>query len=37
MGIFSRMSTIFKAKMSRIMDRFEDPHETLDYSYEKAA
>ncbi|MGI6082795.1 MAG: PspA/IM30 family protein [Limnochordia bacterium] len=35
MGVFSRMSTIFKAKMSRLMDRFENPHETLDYSYEK--
>ncbi|MGI6610274.1 MAG: PspA/IM30 family protein [Limnochordia bacterium] len=35
MGIFSRMSTIFKAKMSRLMDRFENPHETLEYSYEK--
>lgn len=35
MGIFSRMSTIFKAKMSKALDRAEDPRETLDYSYEK--
>lgn len=35
MGILSRMSTIFKAKMSRILDRMENPHETLEYSYEK--
>jgi phage shock protein A len=35
MGIFSRMSTIFKAKVSKALDRAEDPRETLDYSYEK--
>jgi phage shock protein A len=35
MGLFSRMSTIFKAKMSKALDRAEDPRETLDYSYEK--
>jgi phage shock protein A len=35
MGILSRMSTIFKAKMSRILDRVENPNETLEYSYEK--
>lgn len=35
MGILSRMSTIIKAKMSKLMDRLENPHETLEYSYEK--
>lgn len=35
MGLLSRMSTIFKAKMSKVLDRAEDPRETLDYSYEK--
>ena len=35
MGMFSRMSTIFKAKMSKALDKAEDPRETLDYSYEK--
>ena len=35
MGMFSRMSTIFKAKMSKALDRAEDPRETLDYSYDK--
>ncbi|HHW10952.1 MAG TPA: PspA/IM30 family protein [Firmicutes bacterium] len=35
MGILSRMSTIFKAKMSRLLDRMENPHETLEYSYER--
>jgi phage shock protein A len=35
MGLFSRMSTIVKSKMNRILDNAEDPRETLDYSYEK--
>ena len=35
MGMLSRMSTIVKSKMNRIMDQAEDPRETLDYSYEK--
>ena len=35
MGMLSRMSMIFKAKMSKVMDSHEDPNETLDYSYEK--
>lgn len=34
-GILGRMSTIVKAKMSRALDRAEDPTETLDFSYEK--
>ena len=35
MGMLSRMSTIVKSKMSRILDNAENPNETLDYSYEK--
>ncbi len=35
MGMLSRMSTIVKSKMNRIMDQAEDPRDTLDYSYEK--
>lgn len=35
MGVLSRMSTVIKAKMNRILDNAEDPRETLDYSYEK--
>ena len=35
MGMMSRMATIVKSKMNRVMDNAEDPRETLDYSYEK--
>jgi len=35
MGMLSRMSTIVKSKMNRLLDNAEDPRETLDYSYEK--
>ena len=35
MGMLSRMSTIVKSKMNRLLDSAEDPRETLDYSYEK--
>lgn len=35
MGLISRMSTVLKAKMSQLLDRAEDPRETLDYSYER--
>ena len=35
MSLLTRMSSIVKAKMSGILDRAEDPQETLDYSYEK--
>ncbi len=35
MGIMSRMSTVFQAKISKLLERAEDPMETLDYSYEK--
>jgi phage shock protein A len=29
------MNTIFQAKMNKVLDKAEDPNETLDYSYEK--
>jgi len=35
MGLLDRMSTVVQAKMNKIMDRIEDPRETLDLSYEK--
>ena len=35
MGLLSRMSTVVKAKMNRIVDDAENPNETLDYAYEK--
>lgn len=35
MGMLSRMSTIVKSKTNRLLDKAEDPRETLDYSYEK--
>jgi phage shock protein A len=34
-GLFGRTMTIIKAKFSRILDRAENPAETLDYSYEQ--
>ena len=34
-GIAGRMSTVIKAKISRLLDRAEDPSETLEYSYQK--
>ena len=35
MGLMSRMSTVVKSKMNRLLDKAEDPSETLDYAYEK--
>ncbi|MCI0440089.1 MAG: PspA/IM30 family protein [Chloroflexi bacterium] len=35
MGLLSRMSTVVKSKMSRLLDKAENPSETLDYAYEK--
>ncbi len=34
-GLSGRFSTVVKAKVSKMLDRAEDPQETLDYSYEK--
>ncbi len=35
MSLINRMSTAIKAKVHKILETFEDPRETLDYSYEK--
>jgi len=35
MGLFARMETVIKSKMNKVLNRVEDPRETLDYSYEK--
>jgi phage shock protein A len=34
-GLSGRMSTLVKAKISKLLDRAEDPSETLEYSYQK--
>src|SRR2546423_3907962 len=34
-GLAGRMSTVVKAKISKLLARAEDPAETLDYSYNK--
>jgi phage shock protein A len=34
-GLSGRFNTLVKAKVSSVLDRAEDPAETLDYSYEK--
>lgn len=34
-GMTGRMSTVIKAKISKLLDKAEDPAETLDYSYQK--
>lgn len=35
MGLLNRMGTVVKAKMNKLVDKMEDPRETLDYSYQK--
>jgi phage shock protein A len=35
MGLMQRFNTIVKAKASKMLDKAEDPRETLDYSYER--
>jgi len=35
MGVFQRLANIFRAKTNKILDRVEDPRDTLDLSYEK--
>jgi phage shock protein A len=35
MGLMKRFSMIFKAKASKQLDKYEDPRETLDYSYQR--
>src|SRR5437667_7727784 len=34
-GLMSRAATVVKAKFSKLLDRAENPAETLDYSYEQ--
>jgi phage shock protein A len=34
-GLLERMSLVIKSKLNRLLDRAEDPSETLDYSYEE--
>jgi phage shock protein A len=34
-GLSGRFSTVVKAKISKLLDRAEDPAETLEYSYQK--
>jgi phage shock protein A len=34
-GLMSRAGVVVKAKFSKLLDRAENPNETLDYSYEK--
>src|SRR5215210_9045580 len=34
-SLWQRFMLIFRAKVSRALDRAEDPNETLDYSYEQ--
>ena len=34
-GMGGRMSTVIKAKINKLLDKAEDPGETLDYSYQK--
>ena len=34
-GMGGRMSTVIKAKINKLLDRAEDPSETLEYSYQK--
>jgi phage shock protein A len=34
-GVTGRMSTVIKAKINKLLDKAEDPSETLEYSYQK--
>jgi phage shock protein A len=34
-GLLERMSLVIKSKLNKLLDRAEDPAETLDYSYEE--
>ena len=34
-GIFERIALMFKSKAHKTLDKYEDPRETLDYSYER--
>lgn len=34
-GIFERIALLFRTKANKALDKYEDPRETLDYSYER--
>ena len=34
-GLMSRFTTLFKVKANKVLDKAEDPGETLDYSYQR--
>lgn len=34
-GIFERIALMFKSKTNKVLDKYEDPGETLDYSYQR--
>ncbi len=34
-GIFERIAMVFRTKANKTLDKYEDPRETLDYSYQK--
>ena len=34
-GFLNRLSTVFRAKADKALDKMEDPNQTLDYSYKK--
>lgn len=34
-GIFERIAMVFRSKANNALDKYEDPRETLDYSYQK--
>jgi phage shock protein A len=33
MGLFKRMENVIESKINKVLNRIEDPHEMLDYSY----
>jgi phage shock protein A len=35
MGLIKRVSSLVKQKVNKLLDKFEDPREVLDYSYQK--
>src|SRR5512146_675723 len=35
MSMWQRISLIFRSKANKALDKFEDPRETLDYSYQR--
>lgn len=35
MGVMRKVATIFEAKANQVLDRLEDPRETLEYSYQR--